>query len=73
MELLLLKFRKAPNKALVVGYYFRKVLVLHFLIPHFIKLVPQQQGFPENVPKFSEELFLQNISGQLFLNLQASS
>ena len=36
-------------------YFFKK---LQFFIPHFIKIVHQHKCFPENIPKFEEELFL---------------
>ena len=40
---------------------------------NFIKLGPQHEYFPENFPKFSEQLFLRNTPGQLFLNLHTIS
>ena len=42
-----------------------------YLFSNFIKIGPQHKCVPENVPKFSEELFLNCTSGQLLLNLQA--
>ena len=38
---------------------------------NFIKIGSQHECFPENASRFSEELFLCKIFGQLFLNFQA--
>ena len=68
-EWVLLKFQKTPRKLLVVG----TVLVKFKPSFHnFIELGHQRYCFLdlESVPKFSEQLFICNTSGQLFLNLR---